>query len=419
MNNRLKELYEDKSLESYEFHDFVLKTYSDYFRSFKIEKYSEKITEKILTEFKKIVYEQFDLLCLKEFNIDELLCLYELIDITLGTEKHKECLYYYIKHTKTAKALEFFAFIDAKEHSYNACVFLIRESKELFREEYFKNSLELLGRLVAKDVVNYDMIVKTNINQDNLGLLGCILRKKKIFKEARKLFKKNWEENKNSPSLNNLAIMIYKGEGGYQNKEEARELYKKNWEENKNSPSLYNLANMIRRGKGGYENKEEARELFKKNWEENKNSFSLYNLASMIYGGEGGYQNKEEARELFKKNWEENKDSDSLHRLTCMIYKGEGGYQNKEEARELYKKNWEENKNSFSLHSLACMILKGIGGYRNQEEARELFKKNWEENRHGVSLYNLASMIYGGEGGYQNREEAEALFALYNSLKTT
>jgi hypothetical protein len=367
MNNRLKELYEDKSLESYEFHDFVLKTYSDYFRSFRIESYPEKI----LTEFKKIVYEQFDLLCLKEFNIDELLCLYELVDITLGSEKHKECLYYYIKHTKTAKALEFFAFINAKEYSYNACVFLIRESKELFREEYFKNSLELLGDLVITDVVSYDIL---NQNQNNLYLQGCILYQKKMFKEARVLFKKNWEENKNHNSLNNLAYMIQNGEGGYhQNREEARELFKKNWEENKNHNSLNNLAYMIQNGEGGYQNEKEARELFKKNWEENKNHNSLNNLAYMIQNGEGGYQNEKEARVLFKKNWEENNNHNSLHNLAYMILKGEGGYQNREEARELFKKNWEENKNHNSLHSLACMILKGEGGYRNQEEAETLF----------------------------------------------
>ena len=189
--------------------------------------------------------------------------------------------------------------------------------------------------------------------------------------ENKSELRKILQEAKDPKNINLYAYMI--GEGGEKDLVEARRLYKLNWEENKNSSSLNNYAHMLQHGEGGGKNSEEARKLYKLNWEENKHIDSLNNYAYMLQHGEGGEKDLVEARRLYKLNWEENKNSRSLHNYAYMIDKGEGGEKNLEEARRLFKLNWEENRHITSLYNYAYMLQEGEGGEKNLEEAQLLF----------------------------------------------
>ncbi len=92
----------------------------------------------------------------------------------------------------------------------------------------------------------------------------------------------------------------------------AFELYKQDWEENKNSHSLNNLAYCYRDGIGCKKNEKQAFELYTQDWKENKNYRSLYMLSCCYRDGIGCKRDEKKASELYKLNWEVRKDSDSL-----------------------------------------------------------------------------------------------------------
>jgi len=220
------------------------------------------------------------------------------------------------------------------------------------------------------------------------------------------------ELDETNPIHLNLKAFFHDRNG---NKKEAFRLYKLNWEENKNIDSCNNLAHCYYTGNGCNKDQKEAFRLFKLNWEENKNIDSCYNLAYCYYTGNGCNKDQKEAFRLFKLNWEENKHSESCHNLAICYYNGEGCNKDQKEAFRLFKLNWEENKNSRSCNTLAHCYYNGRGCDKNEKEAFRLFKLNWEENKNSNSCHSLAVLYNNGKGCDKNLEKYNYYMALYNS----
>ena len=134
-------------------------------------------------------------------------------------------------------------------------------------------------------IINIDELSDTNPNHINLKALFYFrfLRKKEAFR----LYKLNWEENKHSNSCHNLAVCYYNGSGCDKDQKEAFCLFKLNWEENKHSNSCHHLAYCYSNGEGCHRDMKEAFRLYKLNWEENKHSISCHHLAVCYQYGSG------------------------------------------------------------------------------------------------------------------------------------
>ena len=292
---------------------------------------------------------------------------------------------------------------------------ILRESKNTKDINYYAYMLGC-GEGGERDTKEAQKLYKLNWeeNKDSEALFNYIYTLEDMGdkEKARELYKLNWEENKDSSSLHNYAHILY-SMGGEKDIKEAQKLFKLNWEENKDSDSLLVYSYILRHGKGGEKNLEEARRLFKLNWEENKNIIGLGNYAYMLQHGYGGEKDEKEARRLFKLNWEENKHNNSLHNYAHMLWRGIGGGKDEKEAQKLFKLNWDKNKNSDSLYSYITILrTKPNKTEQDNIEARALLKLNWEENKHSDSLHNYAHMLWYGIGGEKDEKEARRLFKL-------
>lgn len=234
-------------------------------------------------------------------------------------------------------------------------------------------------------------------------------------------------------SLNSYAYMLDDGLGGEKDQKQAREIYRRNWEENKHEMSLSNYAHMLWRGLGGEGDVKRAKELFcekidhpdilnnyagllyhvendrktamelyKENMEKNNHAHSSFLYAKLL-------EDKKLIRELLWKNWEKNGHTKSLNNYTVLLYNGQGGETDHKQARELYWKNWEISGSYVSLFNYTRMLRVGHGGEKDSEKARELYKKIWEEASDKDSLRNYINMLENGEGGPIDIELANSL----------
>ena len=264
--------------------------------------------------------------------------------------------------------------------------------------------LEKLGDLLQICIIKKYQIQKMVNLIENLEIL------KIIYTNILGLLVSNYTERyintfefdmKNDKHINLFAFSLK-----YKDPFQSFKIYKLNWEVNKNMDSLFQYAYCLLNGQGCKKNEKKAFELFKMNWEENKCSHSLYNYALCLMHGECCKRDDREACRIYKMNWEENNNTNSLNGYANCVMYGFGCEKDEKKACELYKINWEENKNIDSLYNYAIYLVYKLGSQESKKEGFRLFKMNWEENKCSDSLYNYALCLMHGTGCEKDEDKA-------------
>jgi hypothetical protein len=309
------------------FHRFILEMYSEYFRiNQDIFNIFSNIKTELVEQLKKVVYYQ-PLNDISNLDTQILIDFYFLLDMILTDITTLRTVKKFIKHKKDNLALRFFGIIE----DFNAVSFLVKKDKEtqiLNYDIFFENCFKphFLGRLIMYNILPLEVIEKLKqiymISQSSQPYIkACLLYNSKELIHARMLFetlgfKDSSGEKGDVYSRNYLAYMISEGQGGYKDEKEARRMFKENWEKHCSPDSLYNYAHMMYHGEGNNESEKDkndkeidfkalSKSLFQICWERYECADSFYML-NVKY-----YDKFLTCVENLKQNWEENVNGDS------------------------------------------------------------------------------------------------------------
>jgi TPR repeat protein len=339
-----------------DFHKFILNT-QEYFKGFfNFKKDETKIklaneNEQVFS-YESIIYLKRKLYCQEmEFKLETVEDAELLVDL--------ENLSRYIQ-VEIIKKYQIQKLLDVCENMEILQV-LYSNINELHMNKYFKNN--------GSSQFVFDMDNPIHIN-----MYACCTSDDK---EARRLFKKNWKQNKNVDSLHNYAECLIDGVGCKKNEDKACKLFKLNWEENNYLSGLNTYAYYLMRGIGCEQNEKEACELYKINWEQTDNPI---NYASCLMYGRGCEEDKKKAFELYKTYYKQNKNSrykgavykDVLYEYAYCLLEGVGCEQDQVKAFRLFKLNWEENQEQYSLKIYINCLANGIGCGQDDDEVARL-----------------------------------------------
>lgn len=220
-------------------------------------------------------------------TVEILIELYQLLDFLCVDNSEK--ILKYIRNTKSLPALQFFI---SRYHptdctAYNSIIYILHdtkiphddiydsfEDKNLLAYILFNNYTSVLrGFSYPTECKLLTWVISSSRNLDNLeeiyqaepnmfctDILGYFLIYIEQYKKARELFDTNWQVNKFSFSLDNLAYCIERGYGGPRDVRKSIQLWEQNSTENKNLASIFNHNVLTKK----------SLDISRTNWGENK-----------------------------------------------------------------------------------------------------------------------------------------------------
>jgi hypothetical protein len=272
----------DITISSVEFHSYVIALYSDSYIKFPNILEDIKCSEDTLEEFKNIIYlkkdkisglsdeEVFDLYIIFDYlvipDFDHLFLEVKSIKLTI------HCLNKYGKNDITTVMLDNIQNID--------------EYKEEYKILFYYNP-----ECFTDDIIN-DIVETYKESSDHMLIHGIafVLFKRDSLNEkitAYKMFKNNYDNNKNIISLYQIALMHKDGIGCEKDEKKYVDIINHINSTYPIYPAIYQKAICMTRGDDFGENKEEGLKLFKLNWDEHRHIYSLYNYAIMVNNGVG------------------------------------------------------------------------------------------------------------------------------------
>lgn len=281
--NLLFEQKGDITINDVEFHKFILNT-KDYFKGYFNFNKSEtdivlKNEEQELFSYESIVYLKNLMYC-QEMNfkletvedsklIVELENLGDLLQIKIISKVQIQKL---VNKCQNMEILQL----------------MYMSITDLLFTEYFDKHIDMVK-------LNFDML-----NSTHIYVFAYYLKSSTCCKDIEKgcnLFKKNWEENKHTNSLNKYATCLQWGIGCNRDQKKAFELYKINWEKNNNAVALDSYAHCLMYGEGCEKDEKEAIKLFKLGCEKNHPN-SIHTCAVWTMEGLKGCKKDEKEKHL-------------------------------------------------------------------------------------------------------------------------